>query len=114
MAVLDNNAPCGPYDARLGQVMRDIHSAAIPYNPLTTNSNTVAREALERARLNPGRPPVWAQGGTPVYLDLSAIHEALFADYVRLHDSHGLRQGLLSYRAISPLFSADRGSRSHA
>ena len=62
MTVLDNNAPCGPYDARFGQIMRDIQNAAIPYNPVSTNSNAVAREALERAGLSPGRPPVWAPG----------------------------------------------------
>jgi len=62
MTVLDNNAACGPYDARFEQIMRDIQNASIPYNPLTTNSNAVAREALERAGLNPGRPPVWTPG----------------------------------------------------
>jgi RHS repeat-associated protein len=62
MTVLDNTAPCGPYDASFEQTMIDIQNVSIPYNAFTTNSNAVARETLERAGLSPGRPSVWAPG----------------------------------------------------
>lgn len=38
---------------KLGQIMDDIAKAHIPYNAITRNSNTVAREALVRAGFEP-------------------------------------------------------------
>jgi RHS repeat-associated protein len=61
MNVLDNNEPCTCNDA-LAQAMQDIEYAYLPYNPFSTNSNAVVREALERTGYAPGTPPVWAPG----------------------------------------------------
>jgi RHS repeat-associated protein len=62
MRVADQAGDCECYNKPFGQIMDDIANANIPYNPFSRNSNATVRETLERAGLNPGRPPVWAPG----------------------------------------------------
>jgi RHS repeat-associated protein len=61
-SVLSNDASCGGYNSALAKALGDINKAQIPYNPLSTNSNAVAREIIERAGLSAPSPPVWAPG----------------------------------------------------
>lgn len=61
-SVLSNDASCGGYNSALAKALGDINKAQIPYNPLSTNSNAVAREIIERAGLSVPSPPVWAPG----------------------------------------------------
>jgi len=66
MNILDNNEP-GGCNTNFSKTLQDIGNASIPYNPLSTNSNAVVRETLERNGFNSGTPPVWAPGwGTPL------------------------------------------------
>jgi hypothetical protein len=53
---------CNAVEARLDKAMNDIEAANIPYNPLSTNSNATAREALERAGYPNVEPAAWAPG----------------------------------------------------
>jgi len=57
--MLNNDAPCDPFDASFEETMKDIQNASIPYNPISTNSNAVAYEALKRAGLNPPSSPAY-------------------------------------------------------
>lgn len=53
---------CDALEGRLAGHADDIEAAQIPYNPLGSNSNSTARELLERAGLLEVRPVVWAPG----------------------------------------------------
>lgn len=62
MLVSDDLRPCDCYNEAIGDAVDAIGRAGIPYGLASTNSNATAREALERAGLNPGQPPVMAPG----------------------------------------------------
>ena len=53
---------CDSIDHQLATHADEIDRAQIPYNPLSTNSNAVARQILAESGINPGRPVVWAPG----------------------------------------------------
>ena len=50
------------YNQTFVDTLERINSALIPYNPLSTNSNAVARTVLQDSGLNPTKPSGWAPG----------------------------------------------------
>ena len=62
MTIVRDGAPCGIYNLRLTGAEISVNSAAIPYNPATTNSNAFVRYALGWIHVVPGAPPVRAPG----------------------------------------------------
>lgn len=58
MTVLDNSESCTNYNNQFNQQLQAIQQANIPYNPLTTNSNSLVNNTLTNSGLNPGPPPV--------------------------------------------------------
>jgi RHS repeat-associated protein len=65
---IDNGKPCsGCMIRQLDRALHDIQSAGTPYNPLSTNSNSVAFQALQTIGVNPGVAPAPAPGwGIPL------------------------------------------------
>lgn len=55
-------ANCDSIEAVLQQAAQDITHSFTPYNPLSANSNSVARELLARAGFSGVESPVWAPG----------------------------------------------------
>ena len=53
---------CDSVEAQLSRALNEIEAANIPYNPLSTNSNATAREALERVGYPNVDPAAWAPG----------------------------------------------------
>ncbi len=64
---IDNDKPCGCIENELNRALQNIQNANIPYNPLSTNSNSVAFRALQGIGVNPGVAPAPAPGwGIPL------------------------------------------------
>jgi len=56
------------YNSTFVDTLERINGSFIPYNPLSTNSNAVARTVLQDSALNPPPPPVWVPGwGTNLF-----------------------------------------------
>ena len=62
MTLVRGGAPCGIYNLLLAGAEISVNSAAIPYNPATTNCNAFVRYALGWIHVVPGAPPVSAPG----------------------------------------------------
>jgi hypothetical protein len=62
MTLVRDGAPCGIYNLRLLGAEISVNSAAIPYNPATTNSNAFVRYALGWIHAVPDAPVVRAPG----------------------------------------------------
>jgi hypothetical protein len=65
--ILNNNSPCGCYNASLEQAAKDLNEAKVLYDPLGPNSNSTANFGLQRMNLGGHRPSVIAPGwGDPL------------------------------------------------
>jgi len=65
--ILNNNSPCGCYNASLEQAAKDLNEAEVLYDPLGPNSNSTANFGLQRMNLGGHRPSVIAPGwGDPL------------------------------------------------
>jgi RHS repeat-associated protein len=60
--VLNNDEPCDTYYAQLTRYTDRVEDAEIQYDPLTTNSNATAHNALEHIGYPVTDRPVWAPG----------------------------------------------------
>jgi hypothetical protein len=64
VTVLDNSDPAGPYNQALRSAFNKIGNANIVYNPLRTNSNSAAHQAIQDIGLPRPKAPVWAPGSS--------------------------------------------------
>jgi hypothetical protein len=60
--VVNDDKDCAEYNSSFSRSLSDIEAAAIPYNPLTTNSNAVVGTLLRRAGIKGVKPVVRAFG----------------------------------------------------
>ncbi|MGA2898540.1 MAG: RHS repeat-associated core domain-containing protein [Acidobacteriaceae bacterium] len=62
VTVLSNDAPAADYLQKLDLFDSTLNSMEIPYNPLSTNSNAYATNALQYLNVPTPQAPVWAPG----------------------------------------------------
>ena len=64
---INNDKPCTCIKNQLNKALQDIQNAGTPYNPLSTNSNSTAFQALQSIGVTPGVAPAPAPGwGIPL------------------------------------------------